>query len=111
MDLAEESLLAELIMSRRLDFGKDFRNHQARYGMSVKEETEWMKNDAAARWLRKNENRALRKGDHHLSDQQTAPSGTKSPRRKRLKLRHAVIDPCDPHDQLAGVDMRRIPWR
>jgi hypothetical protein len=66
MDLAEESLLAELIMSRRLDFGKDFRNHQARYGMSVKEKTEWMKNDAAARWLQKNENRALRKADHHL---------------------------------------------
>jgi hypothetical protein len=40
MDLAEESLLAELIMSRRLDFGKDFRNRQARYGVSVKDETE-----------------------------------------------------------------------
>ena len=54
MDLAEESLLAELIMSRRLDFGKDFRNRQARYGVSVKDETEWMENDAAARWLQKN---------------------------------------------------------
>jgi hypothetical protein len=53
MDLAEESLLAELIMSRRLDFGKDFHNRQARYGLSVKDEAEWMENDAAARWLRK----------------------------------------------------------
>jgi hypothetical protein len=111
MDLAEESLLAELIMSRRLDFGKNFRNRQARYGLSVKDEAEWMENDAAGRWLRKNENRALRKEDHRLSDQQAAPSGTKSPRRKSLKLRHAVIDPCDPHDQLPGVDMRRMPWR
>jgi hypothetical protein len=32
-----------------------------------------------------------------LSDQQAAPPETKSPRRKRLKLRHAVIDPCDPY--------------
>ncbi len=48
-------------MSRRLDFGKDFRNHQARHGLSVKDETEWMENDAAARWLQKNENRAFGK--------------------------------------------------
>jgi hypothetical protein len=53
----------------------------------------------------------LRKGDRRLSDQQAAPSGTKSPRRKRLKLRHATIDPCDPHDQLPGVKLRRMPWR
>jgi hypothetical protein len=67
MDLAEESLLAELIMSRRLDFGKNFRNRQGRYGLSVKDEgAEWMENDAAARWLQKNENRALRKEDHRL---------------------------------------------
>jgi hypothetical protein len=111
MDLAEESLLAELIMSRRLDFGKNFRNRQARYGLSVKDEAEWMENDAAARWLQKNENRTLRNGGYRLSDQQAAPPETKSPRRKRLKLRHAVIDPCDPYDQLPGVDMRRIPWR
>src|SRR5258708_24651376 len=98
-------------MSKRLDFGQDSRNRQARYGLSVKDEAEWMENDAAGRWLRKNENRALRKEDHRLSDQQAALSGTKSPRRKSLKLRHAVIDPCDPHDQLPGVDMRRVPWR
>jgi hypothetical protein len=79
--------------------------------VSVKDEAEWMENDAAARWLKKMENRALRKPDHRLSDQQAAPSGTKSPRRKSLKPRHAVVDPCDPYDQLAGVDMRRIPWR
>jgi hypothetical protein len=97
MDLAEESLLAELIMSRRLDFGKNFRNRQARYGLSVKDEAEWMENDAAARWLQKNENRTLRNGGYRLSDKQAAPPETKSPRRKRLKLRHAVIDPCDPY--------------
>ena len=98
-------------MSRRLDFNQDLRNRQARHGVSVKDEDEWMKNDAAARWLERMENRALRKPDHRLSDQQAAPSGTKSPRRKSLKPRHAVVDPCDPYDQLAGVDMRRIPWR
>jgi hypothetical protein len=97
-------------MSRRLDFNKDFRNDQARHGLSVKDEDEWMKNDAAARWLQKIENRASRKSDHRLSGQQTATSGTKSPRRKSLKLRHAIIDPRDPHDQLPGVDMRRMPW-
>jgi hypothetical protein len=41
-------------MSRRLDFKNAFRNHQARYGVSVKDEAEWMENDAAACWLRKN---------------------------------------------------------
>ena len=30
-------------MSRRLDFNRDFRNRQARYGVSVKDEIEWMK--------------------------------------------------------------------
>jgi hypothetical protein len=98
-----------LSMSGRLDFNQDFRNR--RHGMSVKDEAEWMENDAAARWLQKNENRALRKADHRLSDQQAAPFGTKSPRRKSLKHRHAAVDPCDPYDQLAGVDMRRAPWR
>jgi hypothetical protein len=39
-------------MSRRLDFEKASRNHQAKYGLSVKDEGEWMKNDAAANWLR-----------------------------------------------------------
>jgi len=48
-------------MSKRLNFGQDFRNRQAKYGVSVKDEAEWMENDAAARWLQKNENRALRK--------------------------------------------------
>ena len=111
MDLAEESLFTELIMSRRLNFARDLRNHQARYGVSVKDEAEWMENDAAACWLRKNGNPALRKGDHGFSAQQAASSGMKLPRRKRLKHRHADLDPCDPHDQLAGVDMRRVPWR
>jgi hypothetical protein len=69
-------------MSRRLDFNKTFRNHQARYGVSVKDEAEWMENDAAARWLQTNENRALRKADDRLSAQHAAPSGTKSLRRE-----------------------------
>jgi len=98
-------------MSRRLDFNQDFRNRQAKYGLNVKDEAEWMADDVAARWLQKNENRALRKDHGRLSDRQAAPSGTKSPRRKRLKLRHAVIDPCDPHDQLPGVNMKRMPWK
>jgi hypothetical protein len=38
MHLAEESLLRELIMSRRLDFTKASRNEQAQYGLSVKDE-------------------------------------------------------------------------
>jgi putative transposase len=45
-----------------LDFEKASRNHQAKYGLSVKDEGEWMENDAAARWLRRNENRALLRG-------------------------------------------------
>jgi hypothetical protein len=100
-----------IFMSKRLNFGQDFRKRQAKYGLNVKDEAEWMENDAAARWLQKNENRALRKADHRLSDQQTACSAMKLPRRKSLKPRHAAIDPCDPYDRLAGVDMRRAPWR
>jgi hypothetical protein len=97
-------------MSRRLDFEKASRNHQAKYGLSVKDEGEWMKNDAAANWLRKHETRALRKGDCRLSAQQPACSGTKVPPRKRLKHKHSDLDAHDPHDQLAGVNMRQVPW-
>jgi hypothetical protein len=110
MHLAEESLLRELIMSRRLDFEKASRNHQAKYGLGVKDEAEWMKNDAAANWLRKHESRALRKGDHRLSAQQAACSGMKSPRRKSLKHRQVKLNPYDPHDQLPGLDMKQVPW-
>jgi hypothetical protein len=35
-------------MGRRLDFNKASRNEQARYGLSVKDEAEWVENDAAA---------------------------------------------------------------
>ena len=34
-------------MSRRLDYGHDFRKRQAAYGLSVKDEAEWMQDDAA----------------------------------------------------------------
>jgi hypothetical protein len=44
-------------MGRRLDFNKAYRNEQARYGLSVKDEAEWMENDAAARWLRRHSRR------------------------------------------------------
>jgi hypothetical protein len=47
-------------------------------------------------------NRALRKADHRLSDQQVASSAMKLLRRKSLKDRHAVIDPCDPHEPTGG---------
>ena len=111
MDLADESLLKrELIMSRRLDFEKASRNHQAKYGLSVKDEGEWMKNDAAANWLRRNANHASEKADHRPSRERTACSGTKVPPRKRLKHKHSDLDAHDPHDQLAGVDMRQVPW-
>jgi hypothetical protein len=98
------------IMGRRLDFEKASRNHQAKYGLSVKDEGEWMENDAAASWLRKNKSRAFRKGDHRLPAQQPACSGMRRPRRKNLKRTHADLDPFDPHDQLAGVDMKQLPW-
>ena len=39
-------------MSKRLDFGQDLRNRQARHGLNVKDEAEWMENDAAANRLR-----------------------------------------------------------
>src|ERR1700730_7376164 len=105
-----ESFKRELIMSRRLDFEKASRNHQAKDGLSVKDEGEWMKNDAAANWLRKQESRALRKGDHRPSRERTACSAMRRPRRKNLKRTHADLDAHDPHDQVAGVDMRQVPW-
>jgi hypothetical protein len=100
----------ELMMSRRLDFGKDFRHRQAKYGLSMKDESEWMENDAAANWLRRNANHASEKADHRPSRERTACSGTKVPPRKRLKHKHSDLDAHDPHDQLAGVDMRQVPW-
>ena len=89
-------------MGRRLDFNKASRNEQARYGLSVKDEAEWMENDAAARWLQKNENRTLRNGGYRLSDQQAAPSGTKSPRRKSLKPDVLVDNPKTGQDLAIG---------
>jgi hypothetical protein len=49
-------------MGRCLDFNKASRNEQARYGLGVKDEAEWMENDAAARWLR----RHSRRGSHGM---------------------------------------------
>jgi hypothetical protein len=98
-------------MSRRLDYNKAFRNEQARYGLSVKDEAEWMENDAAGRWLARNAHRASQKLGYRPSPERPACCGMKLPRRKKLKHRHADLDPCDPHDQLAGVDMGRIPWK
>jgi hypothetical protein len=97
-------------MSRRLDFNRDFRNHQTRHGVSVKDEAEWMKNDAAACWLRRNENRTSHKAHRRPSTQAFASSEVKVCPRKRRKERHADLDPRDPHDQPAGVDLRQIPW-
>jgi hypothetical protein len=99
------------IMGRRLDFNKVSRNEQARYGLSVKDETEWMKNDAAARWLARNANRASQKADYRPSAERRTCCDMKIHRRKRPKHRHADLDPFDPHDQLAGVDMKRMPWK
>jgi hypothetical protein len=42
--------------------------------------------------------------------QQPACSGMRRHRRKNLKRTHADLDPFDPHDQLAGVDMKQLPW-
>jgi hypothetical protein len=54
-------------MGRRLDYNKASRNDQARYGLSVKDEAEWMQNDAAARWLRKHSRRFnQRHGSHGM---------------------------------------------
>jgi hypothetical protein len=98
-------------MSRRLDYGQDFRRRQAAYGLSVKDETELKKNDAAARWLQSNENRFSQKADRCPPAQSSASSKVKVPRRKSRKHRHADLNPCDPLDQLAGIDMKQVPWR
>ena len=95
-------------MSRRLDYGHDFRKRQAAYGLSVKDEAEWMKNDAAARWLRRNGNGASHKV--RCASEPQPVSQAKVPPRKSRKRSHADLDPCDPHDQLAGVNMKQIPW-
>ena len=98
-------------MSRRLDFEKASRNHQARYGLSVKDEAEWMENDAAGRWLARNANRGSQKLGYRPSPERRTCCGIKMHRRKSLKRTHADLDPCDPHDQLAGVDMKQLPWK
>jgi hypothetical protein len=80
------------LMSRRLDFNEDFRNRQAKYGLNVKDEAQWMENDAAARWLRKNENDASRKANHRPPHQQVRSSAKKLRRRKTFG--YLIIDPC-----------------
>ena len=76
-------------MSRRLDFEKASRNHQAKYGLSVKDEGEWMENDAAARWLTRNATRASQKTAYRPSAKRLTSCDIKIHRRKRLKHRHA----------------------
>ena len=98
-------------MSRRLDFEKESRNHQAKYGLSVRDEGEWMKNDAAANWLRRNANRASQKADYRRSAERRTSCDMKIHRRKNSKRTHADLDPFDPHDQLAGADMKQLPWK
>src|SRR5262249_5136787 len=96
-------------MSRRLDFNHDFRRRQARYGLSLKDEADWLKNDVAARWLQRNKNRASRKADRCASEPQPVSQVKASPRKSR-KRSHADLDPSDPHDQVAGVEMGQLPW-
>jgi hypothetical protein len=100
-----------IIMGRRLDFNKVSRNEQARYGLSVKDEAEWMENDAASRWLARNAHRASQKLGYRPSPERGPCCGVKMHRRKSLKRAHADLDPRDPYDQLAGVDMKRMPWK
>jgi hypothetical protein len=78
-------------MGRRLDFNKAFRNEQARYGLSVKDEAEWMENDTATQWLRRRSRRASRLVDHQPSLQRCRSHGMELPVRKRLnRRRHQV---------------------
>jgi len=97
-------------MSRRLDYGHDFRKRQAAYGLSVKDEAEWMQDDAAARWLRRNGKHTSQKGDPRPAAKKRSSSEKQLRPRQSQKKRHADLDPCDPHDQVAGVDMKQIPW-
>jgi hypothetical protein len=66
-----------IIMSRRLDFNKAFRNEQARYGLRVKDEAERMENDVAARWLQRHSRCASQMIDHHHVSPQRRGSNDK----------------------------------
>jgi hypothetical protein len=72
-------------MSRRLDFGQAFRKHQARYDLGVKEEVEWMTNDAAARWLARNANRASQKADYRRSAERRTSCDMKNTSTKKAE--------------------------
>ena len=93
-------------MSRRLDYGHDF-HKRSRIRLECERRSQ---NDVAARWLRRNGYHASQKSDHRASAQQPAFSEGKVHPAKTLQHRHADLDPCDPHDQVAGVDMRQLPW-
>lgn len=74
-------------MSRRLDFNKASRNEQARHGLSVKDEAEWMENDAAGRWLRRHLRCASRLVDSYALPQRRRSHGMEWPVRKRRTRR------------------------
>jgi hypothetical protein len=96
-------------MGRHLDFARSSRNRQARFALSVKDEAEWMENDAAARWLRRNAKHIPQIG--RLLNQLDKPTMHKLAASNKPKRRHADLDPHDPHDQLLGVDTTRLPWK
>jgi hypothetical protein len=112
-------------MARRLDWEK--RNLAGKRKQSVADEKEFLQRDLAARWLEKAESRQQQESRQNAQQTQRQqrpatgqPNKTKSaqPRRFEPKAKQRAgaakrfkdLRPDDPRDQLADVDMTKMPW-
>jgi len=99
----------ERALARKIDWERQTLSRKARIGLSVKDEAEFMQNDAAARWLARRE-QVLAKPNKPATPllKQKPSTRTKSARPSAASFE--ALDPQDPHHQLADVDMSRPPW-
>jgi hypothetical protein len=96
-------LLSETEMARRIDFERNTLNRKSRYGLSIKDESEFRQHDLAARWLARAEgNKQNRKP---LKQKPTRPKTARPP-----AASFEALDPRDPYHQLPNVDMTTPPW-
>jgi hypothetical protein len=90
-------------MSKRLNWERNTLARKAQYGLSVKDESDYLSRDFTAKWIDRHEKHAERVQRWQRRKQQR----TQPP---RVAESFDDIDPTDSHHQLAGVDMKRPPW-
>jgi hypothetical protein len=101
--------LAELAMAKKLNWERNLINRKARFGLSVKDESEFRKTDTAARWLARRE-RQRQQTKPAKQAQLVAQQRKPIHHRRRPATSFEQLNNDDPHHQLVGVNMSKPPW-